>query len=62
MRKEVKKFAPGAVTFVAKDSFDVLTGDGVLRIKELQMEGKRKMTAEEFLRGFSLEAGTVLGR
>jgi len=52
----------GTVISVAKDSFDVLTGNGALRIRELQLEGKRKMTAEEFLRGFSLEAGTVLGR
>ena len=60
--KAGKGMEPGAVIAVAKDSFDVLTGDGVLRIKELQLEGKRKMTAEEFLRGFSLEVGTMLGR
>ena len=60
--KEAKHMEPGTVIDVLKDGFDVLTGDGVLRVKELQLEGKRKMTAEEFLRGFSLEAGTVLGR
>ena len=60
--KEAKGATEGTVIAVAKDSFDVLTGNGALRIKELQLEGKRKMTAEEFLRGFSLEAGTVLGR
>lgn len=60
--KEAKNVEPGTVIDVLKDGFDVLTGDGVLRVKELQLEGKRKMTAEEFLRGFSLEAGTVLGR
>jgi methionyl-tRNA formyltransferase len=53
---------PGTVFAVGKDSFEVLTGDGALSIKELQLEGKRKMTAEEFLRGYKLEAGTVLGR
>ena len=60
--KKEKSFETGTVISVSKDSFDVLTGDGVLRIKELQLEGKRKMTTEEFLRGFSVEAGTVLGR
>ena len=60
--KEVKGVQPGTVVAVAKDCFDVITGDGVLRVKELQLEGKRKMTTEEFLRGFSLEAGTLLGR
>lgn len=60
--KESKDFTPGTVVAVAKESFDILTGDGALRIYELQIEGKRKMTAEEFLRGFKLEAGTLLGR
>lgn len=60
--KSIKGFEAGTVITVSKDSFDVLTGDGVLRIKELQLEGKRKMTAEEFLRGFALEVGTQLGR
>ena len=62
LTKEEKNFMPGTVLRVEKENFDVLTGEGVLRIKELQLEGKRKMTAEEFLRGFKLEAGTVLGR
>ena len=62
LAKEAKNQKPGTILAVAKDSFDVLTGDGVLRVKELQLEGKRKMTAEEFLRGFSLEMGTILGR
>ena len=60
--KGTKGFETGAIIAVSKDSFDVLTGDGVLRIRELQLEGKRKMTAEEFLRGFTLEVGTLLGR
>ena len=62
LTKEEKNLMPGTVLRVEKENFDVLTGEGVLRIKELQLEGKRKMTAEEFLRGFKLEAGTVLGR
>ena len=60
--KEAKNKAVGTILTVAKDSFDVLTGEGILRVKELQLEGKRKMTAEEFLRGFSLESGTMLGQ
>ena len=62
LTKEEKNMMTGTIVSVAKDSFDVLTGDGILRVKELQLEGKRKMTTEEFLRGFGLEAGTVLGR
>ncbi len=62
LTKEDKNHMPGTVLAVEKESFDVLAGDGALRIKELQLEGKRKMTAEEFLRGYKLEAGTVLGK
>ena len=62
LTKEEKMGMSGTVFAVGKDSFEVLTGDGALSIKELQLEGKRKMTAEEFLRGYKLEAGTVLGR
>lgn len=60
--KVAKNFEPGTIVAVEKESFDILTGDGILRVQELQLEGKRKMTAEEFLRGFKLEVGTVLGR
>ncbi len=46
--------APGTITDVTKKSFTYVTGDGGLLIRELQPEGKRRMTAEEFLRGYKL--------
>jgi methionyl-tRNA formyltransferase len=39
----------------------VQTGRGVLKLKELQLEGKKKITADEFLRGYRIEAGERLG-
>jgi methionyl-tRNA formyltransferase len=39
----------------------VLTGSGLLVIKQLQLEGKRAMSAEEFLRGYAQVAKQVLG-
>lgn len=51
----------GTITAVTKTSIDVLTGSGILSIKELQLEGKKRMTAEAFLRGMKLETGTLLG-
>ena len=39
----------------------VVTGSGLLVIKQLQLEGKRAMSAEEFLRGYGQIAGQVLG-
>jgi len=38
----------------------VVTGSGVLVIKHLQLEGKRGMSTEEFLRGYSQIKGQVL--
>ncbi len=55
------EYVPGQVVEVGKDFFDILTGDGVLRILELQPEGKRRMTADAYLRGYAMEAGTSIG-
>ncbi len=39
----------------------VQTGNGVLRIDELQLQGKKRMQAAEFIRGNQLAAGSKLG-
>lgn len=44
--------APGQV-FQPNDSVVVATGQGGLRLEEVQMEGKKRMAASEFFRGFS---------
>lgn len=44
----------------AQKGLPVLAGKGVLLIRELQLEGKKRMSAEEFLRGRRIPAGTVL--
>jgi len=46
--------APGMVVAEAAEGIDVLTGEGVLRIIELQAEGKRRMSAADFLNANSL--------
>lgn len=51
--------APGTVLEVGKDSFSVQTGDGALCISELQIPGKKRMETSAFLRGYTLERGTV---
>ncbi len=55
------EYVPGQVVDVGKDCFDVLTGDGVLRILELQPEGKKRMTADAYLRGYAMNVGTAIG-
>ena len=43
---------PGTITDITKKSFTYVTTVGGLRVLELQPEGKRRMTTEEFLRGY----------
>lgn len=44
------------------DGLWVKTRDGVIEIVTLQAEGKRAMSAKDYLRGNPIEVGTVLGR
>ena len=53
--------APGTVVFTKKDCFGIQTGDGILVCKEVQLEGKKRMSAGDFLRGNAIEVGTILG-
>jgi methionyl-tRNA formyltransferase len=39
----------------------VATGEGMLAIERLQLEGKKALSADEFLRGYTQIAGDVLG-
>ncbi len=52
---------PGEVVEVRRDSLAVKTGKGILVIRELQLEGKKRMAAEAFLRGYPILVGTKLG-
>ncbi len=56
-----KGYAPGTIAEVRDDALVVMTGEGLLVVKELQLEGKKRMTADAFLRGVSMIAGTKLG-
>lgn len=59
MKAAESSVLPGTVTEVRKDCICVQTGDGVLTIYELQIPGKKRMETSAFLRGYSIEAGTV---
>jgi methionyl-tRNA formyltransferase len=48
-------------TIVDEKKVIVRCGDGFLKIDELQLEGKRTMSSDEFIRGYELEKGTILG-
>lgn len=51
----------GIITEISDNGIVVATANDYLLIKELQMEGKRRMTAAEFIRGHKLEKGMILG-
>ena len=53
--------ACGEIVAIDADSFVVQTGDGALRIYEVQPAGKKAMTAEAFLHGAALKLGDMLG-
>ena len=56
-----KEAAPGTVVARDRESITVQTGQGLLKLLEVQLEGKKRMDTASFLRGYSLEEGTRLG-
>lgn len=52
---------PGTVTAVKKDAIYVRTGDKELKITQLQLEGKKRMPVKDFLLGYQIKAGEILG-
>ncbi len=51
----------GTIISVDKKSFTVQCGEGALKVNEVQLEGKKRMTTADFLRGYRLELGQKLG-
>lgn len=52
----------GEVVLVNQTSLFVKTGTGTLALKSLQLEGKKRMETEAFLRGAQISEGTILKR
>lgn len=50
----------GTIVAVNSESFVIKTGEGLLEILELQLEGKKRMNTADFLRGCRIQEGTVL--
>lgn len=51
----------GTVSFCDRRALEVTCGVGILSILELQLEGKKRLSIEEFLKGHPIEVGAVLG-
>ena len=51
---------PGTIIAINKDSFVIKTGKEYLKVLSVQLEGKKRMDTASFLRGYTVEKGTVL--
>ncbi len=49
--------AAGTITAVSDQGIEVAAGNGALLIQELQLEGKKKMPAQEFIQGQGIREG-----
>jgi methionyl-tRNA formyltransferase len=52
---------PGTVVQLHADAFDVATGDGVLRVHQVQRPGGKRISAAEYLHSHALSIGMLLG-
>jgi methionyl-tRNA formyltransferase len=60
--KRASPSEPGAVIEASGNRLSVACGkDSQIEIKELQLEGKRRMSTRDFLNGVKIHAGTFLG-
>ena len=51
----------GSVIDIDKESFTIACGEGAIEVLEVQLEGKKRMSAGDFLKGSSLNIGQELG-
>ncbi len=57
---EINTYKPGK-TFLYNSNLAVQCGQNSLLVRRLQLEGKKAMTSEEFLRGYKDSVGKILG-
>ena len=58
---EVRTGSPGEILQTFKRGIVVAAGDGNLLIEELQIEGKKRISASEFISGYRISVGETLG-
>ena len=57
---ECGKAAPGTIVGVDKKGIHVACGEKSLVLQEVQLEGKKRMETDAFLRGYPITEGTIL--
>ncbi len=62
INNNVQNNKPGTIVEVSeKDGIQVQAGSGIIKIEKLQLEGRKKLMVSDFLRGYELNAGQILG-
>lgn len=56
-----EKDEAGTILLVTKKNFYVKTGEHILKVNEIQLQGKKRMAVQSFLSGYKLTAGMKLG-
>lgn len=58
--EDIRSVSVGSIAAAAKDTFLIRCGEGLLKVNEVQLEGKKRMSSDAFMRGCKLEAGKQL--
>jgi methionyl-tRNA formyltransferase len=56
-----KEITAGSIINIENEGIDVATGDGLLRITQLQKSGAKSLAVADFLRGFPITPGMAFG-
>lgn len=61
VKSEINDATPGTITAVTKDGIEIAAGGSTLIARVIQMPGKKRVAVADYLKGNSVEIGTVLG-
>jgi len=53
---------PGTVIHAGREGLEVACAGGSIIVEELQLEGKKRLPARDFLAGYKIAPGTILGK
>ena len=59
-KSEIENAAVGSIAAVTAHTFLIQCGEGLLKVNEVQLEGKKRMQTDAFLRGCKLTSGKAL--
>jgi methionyl-tRNA formyltransferase len=58
--EEKVKGEAGEISRVSKEGIKVITGNGILMIRDLQLQDRKRMKVSEFIQGCRLQTGMIL--